>query len=181
MPTRAALEEAIAFGATAKPLVALIAEQLRHGLRATGSEIVALLHKVPDPELYDAALEAGILRSLNVYEKSRLMQVGIGDHESDLCTYVYRNWQDMADPMLSYAIEAFERAGTTEAKETLAAILPDLAELVNSSGMRAHEPNVETQSPSEFLESIEAGTTAGPLIMVQSAILAIDARQAADR
>jgi hypothetical protein len=86
----------------------------------------------------------------------------------------------MSDPMVPYAIEAFERAGTTEAKETLAAILPDLAELANASGLHASEPSAETQPPSGLRESIEARTAAQRLTMVRSAIRAIDARQATD-
>jgi hypothetical protein len=170
---RLAIEHAVALGPRAMPLVPVIAKQLRQGFRIATSQAVDLLYVVPDPDLYRAAVEAGVLTHLGLHDKSRLLVLGFGDYEEELCTYIYRNWANPTDPMVGLSIKAFEQAGTSQGRETLVAILPELSESVN---IAAYD-DLDIASRSDRLTHSEQRALQQRLEQIHVAIGAIDLRE----
>jgi hypothetical protein len=178
---RAAIAQAVLLGAQARPLIPLIADQLRTGLLILNCDLLRLLEAFPDRDLYEAASKSAAFVYLNVHEKGRLFVIGLGDYEDELLTYFFRHWRIVEDPMVREAIGALELAGTEDAADTLNAVLPELSELVATADLQRQDLDADAEtSPSvrSLLEKVEAAVLRQRLDQVRQAIRAIQGRRA---
>ncbi len=79
--------------------------------------------------------------------------------------------------MVNVAIKALERAGTSVGRETLAAILPELSESVNTAELhRGSGSSFDSVIRSDLLGHCEYQASEDLLAQVRAAISAIDSR-----